>query len=238
MEANMETTNLAELVEKRRNCFICDQSKITNVSQFLNGRFDSPQHLTPWSRWQNNPNPKLLVVGQDWSGQESLLKLAQEKADSIAKYGADVKIATNKNLRRLLASIGLDPGTPDAPTNAELYFYNMVLCIKKGNLSQGVSRSISENCAKSFFIHLLRILKPKAIVCLGGTAFDEACRALGKGRQTNLTAHVEAKGQIDCPDYNTAIFGAIHCGGLGTAQRSMELQLQDWQRIGQYINRR
>ena len=96
------------LIEKRRECTKCGEDQVCNVSKFMDGKFDSIEHLTPWSRWQSHPQPLVLVVGQDWSAQDVLSKLSQEKASSIARYGADISIPTNKNLRTLLSGVALE----------------------------------------------------------------------------------------------------------------------------------
>jgi uracil-DNA glycosylase len=229
--------NLKTLVEKRKNCTACGADKVCNVSSFMGGKFDSAEHLTPWSRWQSNPEPLLLVVGQDWSAQDSLMELSREKADSIARFGADITIPTNKNLRTLLASVGMDPGSPDAPLPARLFFYNMVLCLKSGNLASGVEKKISSNCSARFFPDVVHILRPKAIVCLGTLAFKEACRALGVLKSPKLGDHLRAGEHIILPQHGTALFGMYHCGGLGTAQRKLEIQKNDWRRVREFLER-
>ncbi len=228
--------HMKTLIAKRRECTKCGEDKVCNVSKFMDGKFDSIEHLTPWSRWQSNPEPLVLVVGQDWSAQDSLSKLSQEKASSIARYGADISIPTNKNLRTLLASIGMDPGTPDNPLPTRLFFYNMVLCLKKGNLASEVKRKIGSTCAAKFFPDVVTKLQPKAIVCLGALAFRESCKALGVSKVPKLGEHLREGEKISLPQYSTSIFGMYHCGGLGTAQRKLEIQKADWRRVRTYLD--
>ena len=93
--------NYQQLVEKRKNyCFeklspVKKQGKeirLLNPQNICNGDFDKEEELNAWSRWQGDLNADILVIGQDWGGEQCYRE--QEGKDSD-------KDNTNKNLIKL-----------------------------------------------------------------------------------------------------------------------------------------
>ena len=58
-----------ELVRARKDCRLCVEG---GPSRLLNGSsFDSvPEVVSHWSQWLGHQRPRLLVVGQDFSGAD------------------------------------------------------------------------------------------------------------------------------------------------------------------------
>jgi DNA polymerase len=200
--------------------------------------------LERWGYWQHNLDAELVVIGQDWQGQESLMTHSEESLIWIQKHGEACRQLTNWNLRQLLLSIGFDPGTPEAPQFAPLYFANIVPSMPdpRGKMDHtrtqrrlGVGSEVEPGALKQ----LIELIRPRALVCLGSVAFSAAWNAFGlPGRPPGLLAHIEASDVPTLPGLETKLFGFFACGKLGTAQRSLEMQFRDWAKLKRVLEKR
>jgi DNA polymerase len=192
--------------------------------------FDS-QHLGPWSRWQGDLKADVVIVGQDWGDQAYFLK----------KQGIDSdNEQTCTNLREMAQSAGWDIGKPHTPIPQRLFFTNAVLGIRQTDGKSGPITAAWVDDSLPFLFGLLEIVQPKAIVSLGSVAY-RACRLALHGRDRDLPfppsaplTKVRQLNPIQCsgkPDW----FAFYHCGPLGLANRSRELQLQDWEQLGAWL---
>ena len=216
-----------QLVKQRKQCSLC--LELTNPSTGECARFDSNE-IGPWTKWQGSLNADLMVVGQDWG----------DVAYFISHQGSDQPTGnpTNENLRELLSSIGFSAGTPGNPTsNAKLFFTNLVLCLKQGGLQAAVKQSWFENCGHQFFEPLLQLIKPKAVIALGNHPATAIPRLAGLAAEAKLplSKKVEAS-PFHLTSSDSALFPVFHCGAWGVNRnRKLELQLQDWQKIKQWL---
>ena len=90
------------------------------------------------------------------------------------------------------------------------------------------------------FRELCSILEPENILCLGRITSECVYKALtGEpyknlyGKAKNFTELLDARKCIlvTCGEKTSQIYPLAHCGGMGTANRSLDKQKQDWKRI-------
>ena len=128
-------TNMDDPARRYRQLFsdrkACRQCKgLLNGSTLREGELDSAE-IGPWTRWLGDLAARVLVIGQDWGDQRAFEKL----------QGLNDPSATNKMLRKLLASVGVQVravGMAAGPSGVCLT--NAVLCFKDQGC-QGAVRS-------------------------------------------------------------------------------------------------
>ncbi len=215
------------LVERRKSHHFPDG--LLNPSQIADGRYDS-NHLGPWSRWQGSLDAEVVVVGQDWGDLPYFLE--NQGLDSDSEL-------TCVNLRALALEAGWDLGTPHAPAATSLFFTNAVLGIRKESGKSGKPPTPWVDDSTPFLVDLLAIIRPKAVVSLGASAF-RACRLaiLGRQRHQRLplglpVGRAHACSPIQIPNMPTW-FAFYHCGPLGMANHPYNLQVEDWRQLGRW----
>jgi hypothetical protein len=181
--------------------------------------------VSHWSQWLGDQRPRLLVVGQDFSGVEYFER--NRGRDDPAR-------PTNRSLRDLLAEAGIEAGPPPAnDPAAPVYLTNSVLCLKPGAMSGPVRTGCVRNCARNHLAPLLHHLRPQAVVAMGGRTW-RAVREVFPG--TGLPGGIkEAAGRSWTSPSGCRVFAVGHCGGLGLASRPWQQQLADWRKIGRAI---
>ena len=206
---------------------------LLNPSRIEGGRFDS-QHLGPWSRWQGDLNADVVVVGQDWGDRAAFIK--DEGIDSDQEQ-------PGANLSAMALSGGWDIGRPHAPVPQQLFLTHAVLGIRETNARSGPLPAAWIEDSLPFLVALLRIVQPRALVSLGSVAY-RACRLAMHGKERDLHLPVDGPltklrqlNPICCPG-KPDWFVFSHCGPLGLANRSRELQLQDWEQLGEWLRLR
>jgi len=216
------TEKYLQLVELRQRATF--PPGLQNPSQIEGGKFDCLQ-LGPWSLWQGNLDAGVLVIGQDW-GDEDYFRLngGRDTDDN----------PTNQNLRKLLASIGFDPGLPSKPAAQPLFVTNAVLGIKSGGMSADLKHDWLRHSSLNFTGPLIEIIQPRLIVTLGISAY-KALRFL-----FSYLPYEPMNALLKYPPFhlsgNGVLFPMAHCGGLGSVNRNMEDQLKDWKKIVPYHN--
>lgn len=216
----------AELVAKRRAHRF--PVGLLNPSEIEGGRFDS-DHLGPWSRWQGNLQAEVVIVGQDWGDLPYFLR--NEGTD-------DEREPTCTNLRSMALAAGWDLGTPKIPNPQPLFFTNAVLGIRAENGKSGAPPTSWIDDSLPFLTGILDLIHPKAVVSLGTAAYRATRMALyGRKRDDQIPiaaalSHVHQLSPIQRPGM-PAWFPFYHCGPLGLVNRSRDLQVQDWRRLGE-----
>ena len=218
-----KTKQYHQLVKNRKSFPF--SAGLLNPSQIENGEFDKENHIGPWSRWQGNLNAKLLVIGQDFSDKEYYIKNRGIDPDNNP---------TNKNLAELFSMIGIKVGKARHPiTTYPLFFTNCILGIKSdGGMTGKVKMSWAVESTKHFLMPLIKIIEPEILITLGKLAYDSIAEMYG------LKKYPLKKIINENPIYlsdGKKLFAMYHCGGLGTANRKLDLQKKDWQIIKKHI---
>ncbi len=150
------------LAKSRKACRLCNG--LINPSMYSGGVFDTA-HIGPWSQWQGNLDARLLIVGQDWGDTSYFEKYKGRDIDNNP---------SNKTLRELLASIGIEIDPPSAAEHSHesVFLTNAILCLKDGGLGAPVKSSWFNNCGRHFLRPTIDIVSPKVVVSLGKHAFE------------------------------------------------------------------
>jgi Uracil DNA glycosylase superfamily len=227
-----------KLVQLRKHCNQCNISlkegekpPLVNPSKICGSIFDSEQ-IGPWSRWQGNLDAKVVVVGQDWSDDRYFIEnkgFDKIKNKSLMEY----ENPTNKTLRSLLASIGIeiDPSS-DHDTEWVLFFTNAILCLKtKGGMTGAVKDDWFKNCGELFLKPLIEIITPKVVIAIGEKAFRAVCRSYAVEAPKSFRESVEYNNGFSLPG-NKVLFPVYHCGVRSLhMNRNLVEQRLDWARI-------
>ncbi len=218
---NMQSEALCQLATARKNCQICtkrDPGQIFNGSQEL---FD-PQVASYWSQWLGNEQPKIVIVGQDFS----------DIGYFIRNKGSDEESnTTNNNLRTLLAQADLNVGRPHAnDKSAPVFLTNSILCLKNGTMSAQIRERWVKSCSIHHLVPLLTYLKPRVIVGMGKHGWMAVRLALMLNQAPILISAAAGSSWITADKQH--VFAVGHCSGLGLVNRSWSQHIVDWQRIG------
>lgn len=169
--------------------------------------------------WLGNINARVVIVGQDPAGSDNV------DADNPASYAPGENVGTNVTLKHLLALAAIKP--------SDVYLTNAILCIKNGAMNTKPRASWATNC-RPFLRRTLDLVAPIVAVGLGGTAWRSLCRAYGE-RALPLSIAIER------PPIRTGgglwLVPMFHPGPLGQASRSLALQCEDWNRLGEWLGR-
>jgi len=212
------------LVEKRKACQLC--TNITNPSKVENGRYDSNE-IGPWSLWQGNLNAELLIVGQDW-GDTSYLKRWKGRDQPSGNK-------TNENLQKLLAHIGVRIGKPRDSKDQIVFFTNLILCLKEeGGLQGPIKNDWLINCAKEFFLTLLEIIKPRAILALGKDVSETILKLYKIQYRKNQRLSELMNRSPYRLTTSMVLFPLYHCGARGQNINRPNPE-SDWIRIKKWL---
>lgn len=213
-----------KLVRSRKGCRLC----IDDASPLLrNGSsFDfDPPVVSYWLQWLGHQRPRLLVVGQDFSGADYFERNRGKD---------DPSNPTNLRLRDLLAEAGITVAQPPAPDPAApVYLTNSILCLKRGGMSGSIRTAWVRNCARQHLAPLLDYLRPQAVVAMGGPAWRAVQEVFpGPGLPGGIK---DAAGRSWMSPSGCGVFAVGHCSGLGLVSRPWQRQLSDWREIGQFL---
>lgn len=216
----------AALVENRKDCRMCQD--LINPSVCAGGKFDT-NHIGPWTKWQGNINAQLMVVGQDWGDVRYFVNNQGRESASNP---------TNKNLVRLLESIGISilPVSNPLGYSGEVFLTNAILCLKDGGLQGPVKREWFGNCGAAFLRPLIELVNPKVVVSLGQLPYRAIRKLYGLPRVTFRNA-VETEPGFLLPN-GIRYFPMYHCGmRIINTHRRLEQQVVDWQKVRPFISR-
>lgn len=140
-------------------------------------------------------------------------------------------IDTNANLHRLFAVLGYDL----FKLNDDVFFTNFCLGYRSGKTSGGMTKKMLLR-DRDEFKKLCDILEPENILCLGKITFKAVLKSLLNFRINNMPNYNDFLDSstffpAKCGNVTTRIFPLAHCGTLGTLNRSLEKQIEDWRRI-------
>jgi len=219
----------AALVAQRKKCDTCDG--LLNPSKIDNGRYDC-DHIGAWSLWQGSLDAKVVIVGQDFS------ELAFFKENGGQPSTGPHMSPTNRNLMILIQKgLGLRIAPYERKGNGsrDLFFTNIVLCIKEGSASSTIKQSWANVCAARFLKPLLEeIIRPKVVISLSGPAYKGIRSAFNLHTPLKLSDVVEYEGGIPLFD-ECRFFPMYHCSGLGLVNRSFEKQLVGWKKVKRFV---
>ncbi|HZF85952.1 MAG TPA: uracil-DNA glycosylase family protein [Burkholderiaceae bacterium] len=214
----MKSSLYAALVDQRRSCHVCQG--LVNPAAIDGATLDS-FHIGPWTQLHGDLNAELMIVGQDWG----------DVAYFRTNRGLDdLRNPTMRTLQELLASIEIDaPMDRYCQRSRGVFLTNAILCLKSGGMQAPVQSAWFNNCGSRFLRRQVELVRPRAVVPLGGRAYRALCDAFQVAPQP-LRRAVEGNAIELVPD--TLMVPVYHCGNrVLNTHRSKQLQLVDWQRV-------
>ena len=199
-------------------------------------KYDSDE-IGPWTRWANDLDADLMVVGQDWGDNRYFL--ANEGLDKTGN-------PTNASLRELLEFVGRpvpppSSGEPGGESAKGVWLTNALLWLKKGGMSAAVKPEWFKEPAADFLREQINIVEPRVVVGLGARAYSAIAFAFGITTPRGIfrkivedTAGVRLRTPFEC-----TLFGVYHCGSRITGMtRSRAEQRKDWMKIRDALARK
>ena len=225
----MKRIHYEKLVEKRKKFDFSEG--LVNPSKT---QYDTDE-LEPLAQWQHNLDAEVMVVGQDFCDVDTY----NECKGSVELYENKYEYLSNENLWEFLNLLGIDPGHPCHPNlEAKLFFTNAVMALKvpeKGSINKKMSSPVKDSwlneSRKEFLEPLIKIIQPKAIICVGSKATKSILKIYNK-QFVSLGYHVVNPLINQIPH----VFPVFHTGKYGIRRaRSKNDQIQDWQKIGEIL---
>ena len=206
-----------------------------------------------WTYWQGRGhlNARLMLVGQDWghpwdSSCEGFMKKVENTVPGpVPNYMEGNTNPTDNNLKILFSELHKDISKPCE----DLFFTNFVLGYRTGKISGNFKKAWADKDSEHFK-ELVNIIEPKVVLCLGRSTYEAVMQALEPDKKPLIrryNAFIESK---DNPrtvylesGKELAVFALAHCGAIGTMNRNrgrkvgdrLELQREDWGRVGHYL---
>jgi uracil-DNA glycosylase len=214
------------LVRKRKECRQCGD--VVNPSECADGKFDQHGHIGPWSDWQGNLDAEIMVVGQEWGGEENFARQKGKDIDSDATNSNLVRLM-EKGLRRDLHVPSAHQGTQSV---GNFFFTNAALCLRKGaaTSSKKTKNDISEesfaNCGRTLLRPQIELIQPRVALVLGQSAWNGLMQAFGLSfPDTHKDSF--AAGPVDLNGVTMAV-PLFHCGSKAHLNRPISVQEFDW----------
>jgi len=225
----MKHQRYAELVAKRKACRVCALD-LTNTSETEKlGGVPDCDRVGGYSLWQGNLDAELMVVAQDFCD-------AQTYRSAPSSPWPGESVATNLALVTLARCAGFEIQPPrKGVSDDKLFFTNAVLCLKEGSKQATVPARCYRECGRLFLRPTIELVRPVAIAALGRGALNAILSANGMRATLGLVALINAGTVFDLPS-GARVFPMCHPSAtvLNTT-RSMEHQMSDWTRMGQWI---
>lgn len=251
---NTKERRYSELVEEVRKCKKCMIDQKTQGTKLVQDKCRSQINL--WSHWQGSLDAKIMVIGQDWGEKPDPESYDYWTSDPIYpsltgmhKQIPKHKFKTDNNLADICReALGLDLKI----NKKSLFFANTVLCYRDKGFTGAVDPEWFTNC-QQYCVRLIEIIEPKAIVTLGNMplrallysgslSYDSDFTDPGKKLKISrpMREIVETDHQLyyqpEGSDSTFKVFPVFHCGSWGIKARSLEMQIQDWKKIKDYVH--
>jgi len=219
------------LVEKRK-AYNLQIEGLINAADIVENEYDKGEYLEPWAKWHNRCPAQILLIGQDWGGQNYYLKNLGKDND---------RNPTCKNLITLFEQMNISIGAPTNPTTGvSVHFTNIIPFLRKGQMQGGLDMILTQNLinefAKEFTEPLIEIVNPQIIITLGMAAFRGIASIynIAADSKWKLKDMVE-QGPVEL-NKNLFLFPMFHCGSSGVNRnRTLREQKGDWKKIVPYL---
>jgi len=192
-----------------------------------------------WTYWQgyqykdiDEKGIDILLVGQDWGNPEknknTITKIEAIQSGKVGAFYNDNASVTDQNLKKLFECLGcniekVDPGL-------RLFFTNYSLGYRKDSEQGGMTKKLLRK-DESFFDDLVKVIRPKIIICLGKVTYEIVTKQTIKGFTEQLKKGIPfVTTYPNCSKIK--VYGVAHCGALGTNNvGGMVSMIKTWKEI-------
>ncbi|GHA72174.1 hypothetical protein [Cognatilysobacter bugurensis] len=193
---------LAPLVEKRRREV---WPGYTGLGEYHDGAYEG-DYVCPYSKSACNLDAPVMVLLQDWISHDAI---SQPIDPDMVRHGQLPKLATNRNLKRLLMqTFGL--------SLADIYATDLFPFVKPGGMSSRIPAAHLRRAAREFALPQIEVVAPALVICLGLATFNALREACGLKSVRPLDAAIEQPFGWR----NSRIWCQAHTGGMGFNNRS------------------
>lgn len=208
---------LQKLGDKRR-AFSAPEGCLA-LADFHGGYYEC-EFVSPWTLSARNVDAQLAIVLQDWCGSDYL---AQPIRPQLKELGHDPALATNINLKRLLAVIGLNLD--------DVFGTNAFPFVKRGKMSSKVEGLNLDRTFSEFVLPQIEIVGPTLVVLFGKAVYNSACRVLGAKSASNLAMAIASPIHFRDVTY----VASVHPGSKIGIHRGWQDAFEDWRVIGEML---
>jgi len=216
----MKADRYADLVRRRKACTLCAPD-LANPAYIEGGRFDSEQ-IGPYTRWQNDLDARVVVVGKDFAPVARFIGYSGRPADT----------RTNRQILQHLRDGFPNMKAPDEDSPCPgLFFTNAVLCLAGGRAMRSmVAGRHVRTCARAYLRDTIDLVGPLAVATLGLQATEGTLHAFGA---TDAPSFAELK-RLDA---GWAMPGGIRLFAMPHPVASVKDDVHDvcWRRLHQWL---
>jgi restriction system protein len=152
-------------------------SRYHALAEYHDGAYEC-ELVSPYTKSAGNVDSPIFVMLQDWLSHTVALKWNPD----ISRLGRNPRLATNRNLDRLLRNhFRMAVG--------DIYATNLFPFVKPGGLSARVHREELRSAAIEFGLPQIRIVQPRLVIALGLEVFRALALASG---QTKVSRNTDA----------------------------------------------
>ncbi len=202
---NQKCKELLKLTKKRQNTRL---KGYNNIGDYYNGIFEC-KHVSPYSKSAHNIDADIMIMAQDWSSDNKLLKADTEERAEMVNLGYTKELPTNKCLITCIKKY----------FNTEFkntYATNLFPFIKPKEMSSRIPQTYMAQAALDFGIPQIKIIKPIIVICLGLSTFNAIRKAEKNKPCKNMNEAINSKFMIG----ESTIFCQAHTGKLGRLNRN------------------
>jgi len=212
-------SRIRKLVHLRRLPTSCPFG-YSSLSTFDEGYYESV-FVVPWTKSACSYDADLMIIGQDWASESHLKK----RDECIRVLGQKPTLATNRNLKKFLKKYML-------LEFGETWATDVFPFLKRKRMSERIPQNLLVECAKTYTLKEIEIIRPLMVVCLGLRTINAVRVALGQNTLPNIDAasDVTQSDKLPCIE----IYGATHTGGWGTTTRGRKMNAE-WRKLGRRL---
>ncbi len=223
-----------------------------------------------WTYWQGVGvnSPEIMIIGQDFGNcnDDFYADCVKCSKSDVKKKSAEYikRIRDNKNNKTDNTLIDLtikglgDKYNISIPGNEHVFMTNLCLGYRSVDKISGGTYSAYLKHDSLYISKLIRLKKPRAVICLGMDTYHSLLSAFVVERSVfqeigehfwELLDKGENYKDIPCDDFSFRMYGVSHAGSNGAMNRKKnctrkdadkksgnDLMIEDWKRIGQFLN--
>ncbi len=230
------------LFSKLSNCKKCTSLKNKNGKDCSLINFYEKKNIcvkipSIWTDWERRINSNIMIIGQDWGPYQDMEKLNKEyeKEETLENWKKLIESESSSTKKMLTKYLRLSAELENYPLGdnflEDIYITNAIMCARNGTHYRGDNISLkvsTRNCSK-YLKEQIEIVKPKVVVCLGYYPLYSLSLAYSFSIGKTLSSTLNQQKEIYVDDF--IIIPLYH----PTAQITKELQLEQYQRIWNYM---
>jgi len=139
------------------------------LGDFHDGIYDFDEHVVPYSKSACNTNCEIMFIAQDWASEDFMMRGPDFEQ---AQHGHDKKLPFNKLFFRILDEIFNMKFSDTYSTDAFVF-------IKPGKMDAKIPAKDMCRSSLQYALPQIDIIKPKLVICMGGSPYNGIRRALG-----------------------------------------------------------